>query len=152
MSLSTFGFAHTDLRKGVTGVWQDSLSRRVVVYRSRKLYPPWNYILRWIQVRKKEKCCFTEVLVITSEWPRQNWEEEINLRYLVDKSTEVGELNLRNKERGTMSITSSFHRETRKWGGSSYYTKRPLEENTIWEDFDLSKETWWKKNLKKIFV
>lgn len=58
MSLSTFRFVHTDLRKGVTGVCQDSLSRRVVVYRSRKLYPPWNYILRWIQVRKQGEALF----------------------------------------------------------------------------------------------
>ena len=37
----------------------------------------------------------------------------------MDKSAEVGELNLWNKERGTMSITLSLHYEMRKWGGDS---------------------------------
>lgn len=59
-------------------------------------------------------CYFSEALMIMSKWSRKNGEEEINLRYLMDKSAEVGELNLWNKERGTMNITLSLHYETTK--------------------------------------
>ena len=52
--------------------------------------------------------------MIMSKWSCKNGEEEINLRYLMDKSAEVGELNLLNKERGTMNITLSLHYQTRK--------------------------------------
>lgn len=52
--------------------------------------------------------------MIMSKWSFKNGEEEVNLRYLMDKSAEVGELNLLNKERGTLSITLSLHYETKK--------------------------------------
>ena len=41
----------------------------------------------------------------------------------MDKSAEVGELNLLNKERGTMNITLSLHYQTRKWGGGNSIDK-----------------------------
>ena len=41
----------------------------------------------------------------------------------MDKSAEVGELNLWNKERGTMNITLSLHYETTKWGGDNSIDK-----------------------------
>ena len=44
--------------------------------------------------------------MIMSKWSRKNGEEEINLRHLMDKSAEAGELNLWNRERGTTNI---FH-------------------------------------------
>lgn len=44
----------------------------------------------------------------------KNWEEEINLSYLKDKSAQVCELNLWNKEMGSMNIILSLHYESRK--------------------------------------
>lgn len=120
MSLSTFRFAHTDLRKGVTGVCQDSLSRRVVVYRSRKLYPPWNYILRWIQVRKQGEALFPwrvgdYVRVTTWELGGGDKPEIFGGRVYWSWRIESTEHREGNHE------YSSFHREARKWGGGSSY-------------------------------
>ena len=52
--------------------------------------------------------------MIMSKWSHKNGEEEINLRHLMDKSAEAGELNLWNRERGTTNITLSLHYETTK--------------------------------------
>ena len=108
------------------GIYQDRFSRTVVLNWSRKSYS--HGVISWDEFKQesKETCYFSEVLVIMSKWSRKNGEEEINLRHLMDKSAEAGELNLWNRERGTTNITLSLHYETRKWGGDNSIDKMKI--------------------------